>query len=108
MTRQEIKSIDADRQQTHISIPVEFMDEEYNFSPLELLLIAMIHSFSKAPNYCYASNEYFAKKFKVSEVTVSKSINKLITLGYVKKISFDGRNRKIACFIDTQFGDKKK
>ena len=105
----EIKSIDYKRKATHMSIPLEFIDNpEYDFSPIELLLISVINSFMEPPDYCFASNEYFAKKFNVSEVTISKAINRLIAKGYVQKLSFDGRNRKIACFINTELGNKRK
>lgn len=44
-------------------------------------------------NHCSAGNEYFAKFCQCSEVTVSRSIAKLEKLGYITKISFDGRVR---------------
>lgn len=47
-------------------------------------------------NHCWASNEYLAKFCKMSEVTISRSISKLIQLGFIEKLSFDGRQRVLA------------
>jgi DNA-binding Lrp family transcriptional regulator len=46
-------------------------------------------------NHCYATNEYFAKFCQVSVPTVTRSIQKLISLGYIEVVSFNGRNRII-------------
>lgn len=43
----------------------------------------------------FASNAHLAKKVGMSEDSVSRSINKLIKLGFLNKISFNGRFRKI-------------
>ena len=46
-------------------------------------------------NHCIAGNDYFANFCDVSEKTVSRSIQKLIKLGYITKISFNGRIRTL-------------
>jgi hypothetical protein len=43
----------------------------------------------------FASNAHLAKKVGMSEDSVSRSINKLIKLGFLNKIGFNGRFRKI-------------
>lgn len=43
----------------------------------------------------FASNAHLAKKVGMSEDSVSRSINKLIKLGYLEKTGFNGRFRKI-------------
>lgn len=44
-------------------------------------------------NHCLAGNEYFAKFCQCSESTIKRSIKKLIELGLVSIIKFDGRRR---------------
>ena len=44
-------------------------------------------------DHCTAGNEYFANFCDISEKTVSRSIDKLIKLGYVSRIGFNGRKR---------------
>lgn len=45
------------------------------------------------PNHCTASNEYLATFCQCSERKVSESINKLINLGMIEIVSFNGRQR---------------
>ena len=47
------------------------------------------------PNHCTASNEYLANFCQCSERKVSESINKLIKLGMIEIVSFDGRCRVV-------------
>ena len=47
-------------------------------------------------NHCWASNEYLAEFCKMSVPTISRAISKLIQLGYIEKLSFDGRQRVLA------------
>jgi hypothetical protein len=50
----------------------------------ELGLLLIISGLTAEKGYCYASNEYFAKLFKIDECTVSRRIAKLDKKGYVK------------------------
>jgi DNA-binding transcriptional regulator YhcF (GntR family) len=50
----------------------------------ELGLLLIISGLTAEKGYCYASNEYFAKLFKIEERTVSRRIAKLNKKGYVK------------------------
>ena len=43
--------------------------------------------------HCWASNEYLADFCQMSVPTISRTISKLIDLGYIEKVSFDGRQR---------------
>lgn len=52
----------------------------------EKILYAEITALSNKHGYCYASNDYFAKLFSVTNVTVSRRINKLKDKGYLKII----------------------
>lgn len=45
--------------------------------------------------HCYASNEYFAEFCQVSVATVTRSIKKLMDLGYIESVAFNGRSRLI-------------
>ena len=45
------------------------------------------------PDNCWACNKYVADTLDISEVTVSKSIARLVKYKFVKKVSFDGRKR---------------
>lgn len=44
-------------------------------------------------NHCNAGNDYLAEFCQCSQSKVSSSIKKLITLGYLEQVSFDGRHR---------------
>lgn len=51
---------------------------------------------------CYASNEYFAKKFHSSPVRISHIISKLKKIGLVEQVYFDGRVRHLKVKFDIQ------
>lgn len=69
-----------------------------DLSMTDKIIFAEIDSLSKADG-CYASNEYLAKFCGCSERSVSGSIANLLKLGYIKKVSFDGRTRVLrSCF----------
>ena len=65
-----------------------------DLSAIDKIILTEIDSLDNE-NHCIAGNEYFAKFCQCSEVTVSRSIAKLINLGYISKVSFDGRIRKL-------------
>lgn len=46
-------------------------------------------------DHCVASNAYFSNFLGISERSVSRSISKLIQLGYVKVINFNGKQRAL-------------
>ena len=61
---------------------------------IDKVVLAEIDSLDNE-NHCNASNEYLSKFCQCSQKTITRSINKLIELGYIKVISFDGRHRII-------------
>lgn len=69
-----------------------YLSKELNWT--DKLILIEIDSLDNE-NHCTASNAYFAEFVGISERNVSKSINKLIQLGYVKLISFDGKHRAL-------------
>lgn len=50
----------------------------------ELGLLLIISGLTAEKGYCYASNEYFAKKFNLEPETISRRISKLKDKGYIK------------------------
>lgn len=74
-----------------IWIPKELWFLE-GLTPVEKLLLVEIDSLDNK-EHCHASNTYFSEFLGVSEKTISRAIKKLIDLGYVKQIHFDGRIR---------------
>lgn len=72
-------------------IPREvWLDER--LSAIEKILLVEIDGLDNE-NHCLAGNEYFAKFCQCSESTIKRSIKKLIELGLVSIIKFDGRRR---------------
>ena len=63
-----------------------------SLDPYDIIILAEIDSLDNEDG-CYASNEYLAKFCKCSPSKVSKSVSKLLKLGYIRKESFDGRTR---------------
>ena len=91
-----------------IWIPREiWLDTRLN--ALDKIIFAEIDSYSNGENGCYAGNEYLANFCQCSESKVSKTISKLIKLGYVRRISFDGRNRILqSCLANFTIPNSKK
>ena len=60
--------------------------------PLDKIILTEIDSLDNEDG-CYASNQYLAEFCQCSESKVSKSVSKLLKLGYIRRESFDGRTR---------------
>ena len=74
-------------------IPMSVLQNDKLTSLEKLILIHMI-SFSKNNDmYCWGTNQYFCDIYKVSRQTISKSINNLVKLGYLRS-EYDKLNRK--------------
>ena len=88
------------RQFKGIWIPAEiWLDERLN--ALDKIIFAEIDSYSNSDKGCFAGNDYLASFCQCSESKVSKTISKLIDLGYVTCISFDGRKRHLqSCLVN--------
>ncbi len=52
-----------------------------------------IDSLDQSENGCWATNKHIAELCQCSETTVSKSISKLVKLGYLEVKAFNGRSR---------------
>jgi len=75
-----------------IWIPKEiWFDEE--LTALEKIILVEINSLDVGEKGCYASNKYLAEFCQCTEIKISNSVKKLIELGYVEVIKFDGRKR---------------
>ena len=62
-------------------------------SMLDKGILTEIDSLDMSESGCYASNEHLAEFCQCSVTKVSTSITKLINLGYLNVLSFDGRKR---------------
>lgn len=89
----------AEREFKGVWIPREiWLDERLN--ALDKIILAEIVSLDNGDEHCYAGNEYFAQFCQCSTSKVTKTISKLIELGYVKVHSFDGRIRRLrSCLV---------
>lgn len=68
-----------------------WLDERLN--ALEKIIFVEIDSLDNTEEGCYASNEYLAKFCQCTETKISIAVKKLIDLGYLRVIKFDGRHR---------------
>ena len=82
----------ADRDFKGVWIPKEIWLDE-RLTALDKVILTEIDSLDRGENGCFASNEHLAKFSQCGLTKVSTSISKLIELGYVEVISFDGRKR---------------
>jgi len=62
-------------------------------------ILMEIDSLDKSGNRCFAGNDHFVELCQCSERTVSTAISKLIKLGYVELIHFDGRTRQLGSML---------
>ena len=75
-------------------IPKEiWLDERLN--ALEKIIFVEIDSLCSDERGCFASNQYLAEFCQCSETKISKAISKLIDLGYLYVVSFNGRQREL-------------
>ena len=77
-----------------IWIPKEiWLDERLN--ALDKVILAEIDSLDNGEDGCWAGNEYLAKFCQCSIRKVTGAVSKLVKVGYIEVVSFDGRKRKI-------------
>lgn len=69
-------------------------------SMLDKGILTEIDSLDCGDDGCWASNAHLAEFCQCTERKVSDAISKLIDLGYVKVLSFDGRTRKLRSCIE--------
>lgn len=63
-----------------------------NLTMLDKIILIEIDSLDN-DEHCRASNKYFANFCNCTETKVSLAIKKLLNLGFISQISFDGRSR---------------
>lgn len=79
-------------------IPREiWLDNRLN--ALDKVILTEIHSLDNGEEHCFAGNEYLAEFCQCSTSKVTKTVSKLIELGYIKVHSFDGRIRRLRSCI---------
>lgn len=75
-------------------IPREiWLDDRLN--ALDKVILTEIDSLDSSEKGCWASNKYISEFCQCSESKVSQTITKLTKLGYLRVVSFDGRQREI-------------
>lgn len=80
--------------------------QDNRLTSLEKLILIHIISFSKNNDmYCWRTNQYFCDIYKVSRQTISKSINNLVKLGYLRSEydKFNRKNQKRRIFLSDEF-----
>jgi len=81
-------------------IPKEvYLDD--NLSWTEKILFVEIDSLDNKDG-CFASNSYFSEFVGISSTSVSTCISKLVRLGYVENLGFDGRVRILKSLMNFQ------
>ena len=86
-------------------IPMSVLQNDKLTSLEKLILIHMV-SFSKNNDvYCWGTNQYFCDIYKVNRQTISKSINNLAKLGYLRSEydKFNRKNQKRRIFLSDEF-----
>lgn len=78
------------KEYTGVWMPKEVMECQ-DLAAIDKLTFAEVASF----DICYASNEWIARRIGRSVTTASKSISRLIELGFVEACGFNGRFRQI-------------
>jgi hypothetical protein len=85
-----------------IWIPRELW-QDHRLTFFEKCLLAEIDSLDHPETHCYASNQYFASLFNVSERTIQASFTKLKNLNLIEQISFDGRTRVVKSLLKSAY-----
>lgn len=79
-------------------IPKSVLNDD-RLTSLEKLLLIHIVSLCKNKDYCWTTNSGFCDIYKVSRQTISKSINNLTKLGYLRndydKFKINSQKRRI-------------
>jgi hypothetical protein len=65
--------------------------ESHTLSAVEKLLLAEIDALTTETDACYATNAHFSDRLGVTVTRVDHLLSKLTQLGYIVRISFDGR-----------------
>ena len=82
-----------------IFIPIDIWEAD-DLSENEKVLLMEVDSFTAKGKPCYFSNEWIARRLKVSERSARTYLNHLIQLGLVAVVRFDGRHRFIESRVE--------
>lgn len=86
-------------------IPVEL--SKLGLNATEQFLLSMIDSLEgDEPDYCFASNAYFAEKLDLSESRISFYITKFKRMGLIEEVGYDGRRRRIRALKENWYKNK--
>lgn len=86
-------------------IPKEL--SKLGLTPTEQFLLSMIDSLEgDAPEYCFASNAYLAKKMDLSESRISYYITKFKRLELIEEVEFNGRRRRLRVLKHNWYREK--
>lgn len=89
------------QEKTHsynILIPYEIIMDK-RLTDFEKLLYGEIRILAKKNGYCFATNDYLAKRYNKDERTIRRALKKLNDYLYIITI-FDSNSRKIYLFED--------
>lgn len=93
-------SMEQDREFRGVWIPREIWGNK-DLSLIEKIILVEVDSLDVDDKGCYASNKHFAELCNCTETTISTSIKRLIELGYLYQVGFDGRKRFLKSAIKT-------
>ena len=65
--------------------------ESQELSAVEKLLLAEIDALTTDTDACYATNTHFSARLGITVTRVDHLLGKLTRLGYIVRVSFDGR-----------------
>lgn len=91
-----------ERKSKGVWIPLEIFDNKEVCWTAKILFM-QIDSFTENGKECFFSNAHLAEKMGVSGTQISKHINKLIEIGWIKQVGFDGRKRYLESCLDYGF-----
>jgi hypothetical protein len=85
----------------YVDIKIFLFDSILKRKDLKLLDKVLLSYIVQLDNdrHCFAGNKTLAQTLGVTEVTISKSISKMMKLGLLELVSFDGWERVIRCTL---------
>ena len=101
--RKELGTVMAEQKREFLGIWIPrdiWLDE--NLSAIDKVILAEVTSLDNEETGCYASNKYLAEFCQCSEVTVSRSISKLVDYRALWIESFNGRQRVLRSVYSTE------
>lgn len=81
------------KKSNYIMVPYEILDHP-NLSSTDKLLYGLLTSLSRKAGYAFPTNGKLAEILNCSISTISRSLEKLVKLRYIKR-DFDKKQRKI-------------